>query len=215
MNTILIVDDHVLFREGMRNIVRNWDDYEVIGEAANGQEAVDLSRELLPDIILMDISMPVMDGIQATKVITGEMPTTRVVMLTMSEDEEDLFNAIKNGAHGYVLKDMPSKRLHSELCRMLEGETPLSGLMATKMLDEFGSSSKPNQSSPDYQIPLTEREQQVLELLVEGLTNAEIAERIYLSENTIKKHIKNILEKFHLNNRVKAAVYAVREGLVD
>jgi DNA-binding NarL/FixJ family response regulator len=215
MNTILIVDDHVLFREGMRNIIRHWDDFEVVGEASNGLEALNLSRQLQPDIILMDISMPVMNGICSTKQISSELPSTRIVMLTMSEDEEDLFNAIKYGAQGYVLKDTPSKRLHDELRRMLQGETPLSGLMATKVLEEFGRSNSPNQTPSEYQEPLTERERQVLALLVEGLSNVEIAERVFLSENTIKKHISNILEKFHLNKRIEAAVYAVREGLVD
>ncbi len=215
MNTILIVDDHVLFREGMRNIIRHWDDCEVIGEASNGLEALNLARELLPDIILMDIAMPVMDGINATKQISGELPSVRIVMLTMSEEEDDLFNAIKCGAQGYVLKDTPSKRLHDELRRMLQGETPLSGLMATKALEEFSRSRNQSRTLSDYREPLTEREHQVLELLVAGLTNTEIAEKIYLSENTIKKHLHNILQKLHLNNRVEAAVFAVKEGLVD
>ena len=215
MNSILIVDDHVLFREGMRNIIRQWDDCEVVGEAANGLEAINLSRELLPDIILMDIAMPVMNGIDATRQIASELPSTRIVILTTSEEEEDLFNAIKYGAQGYVLKDTPSKRLHDELRRMMQGEAPLSGLMATKVLKEFGRSSSPNQAPSECQEPLTEREHQILVLLVEGLSNVEIAERVYLSENTVKKHIRNILEKFHSNNRVEAAVYAVRERLVD
>jgi DNA-binding NarL/FixJ family response regulator len=215
MNRILIVDDHVLFREGMRNIINHWDDYEVVGEAANGLEALKLSRELLPDIILMDIAMPVMDGIHTTKRIASELPSIRIIILTMSEEEEDLFNAIKHGAQGYILKDTPSKRLHDELRRMTQGETPLSGLMATKVLKEFGRSSSRTQAPGEYREPLTEREHQILEFLVEGLSNAEIAEKAYLSENTIKKHVRSILEKFHSNNRVGAVVYAIREGLVD
>ncbi len=215
MKTILIVDDHILFREGMRNIISNWDDYKVVGEGSNGLEAVNLARELFPDIILMDISMPIMNGIEATKQIASELPMTYIVILTMSEEREDLFNAIKYGAQGYILKDTPSRRLHNELRKMLQGEAPLSGLMANKMLDEFSHSGSPTPPSPNFQVPLTEREHQVLELVVEGLSNTEIAKRIYLSENTIKKYLKNIMIKLHLNNRVEAAVYAVRQNLVD
>jgi DNA-binding NarL/FixJ family response regulator len=215
MNRILIVDDHVLFREGLRNIIQRWNDFEVVGEASNGLEALSLAKELLPDIILMDIAMPVMDGIESTKQIANELPSICIVMLTTSEEEEDLLNAIKVGAQGYLLKDTPSKRLHDELRRMAQGETPLSGLMATKVLKEFGRSGSSTQSSTVYQEPLTEREHQILELIVDGLSNVEIAERVYLSENTVKKHVHNILEKFHSNNRVEAAVYAVRERLVD
>lgn len=215
MNTILIADDHVLFREGMRNIIHHWEDYEVIGEATNGMEVLNLARELVPDIILMDIAMPVMDGIHATKLIAGELPSIRIIMLTTSEDEEDLLNAFKCGAQGYLLKDTPSKRLHDELRRMTQGETPLSGLMATKVLKEFGHPGSQTQGPSECRESLTEREYQVLKLLVDGLSNLEIAKRVYLSENTVKKHVRNILEKFHSNNRVEAAVYAVRERLVD
>jgi DNA-binding NarL/FixJ family response regulator len=215
MNRILIADDHVLFREGMRSIIDRWNDFEVVGEASNGLEALSLARELLPDIILMDISMPVVNGIQATKQIGDEFPSICIVMLTTSEEEEDLLDAIQVGAQGYLLKDTPSKRLHDELRRMAQGETPLSGIMATKVLKEFSRSGSQTQSSDLDKEALTEREHQILELLVEGLSNAEIAGQVYLSENTVKKHVRNILEKLHSNNRVEAAVYAIREGLVD
>jgi two-component system nitrate/nitrite response regulator NarL len=214
MNSILIADDHVLFREGMQFIIGHWEDFEVCGEASNGAQAIELAHELLPDILLMDVHMPVMDGIEATRRLSRELPSVRIVMLTISEEEEDLFNAIKCGAQGYVLKDTPSKRLHDELRRMLQGESPLSGLMATKVLDEFNRFGGSSQKPYEYQEPLTKREQQVLELLVEGLSNSQIADKICLSENTVKKHLRNVLDKLHLNNRVEAAVYAVREGLV-
>jgi DNA-binding NarL/FixJ family response regulator len=215
MSSILIADDHVLFREGLHGLIGHWEDFEVCGEASNGSEALKMARELLPDIILMDINMPVMDGIEATRRISRELPSIKIVMLTMSAEEDNLFNAIKSGAQGYVLKDTPSKRLHDELRGMLRGEAPLSGLMATKVLEEFNRSTGKSQTTSAFCDPLTEREQQVLELMVTGLSNGEIAEKIYLSENTVKKHIRNILDKLHLNNRVEVAVYAVRRGIVD
>lgn len=213
--SILIVDDHVLFREGLHNIISRWDDFEVVGEARNGLEAVEMARNLLPDIVLMDISMPVMDGLQATRLIARELPSTQVVILTMSEEEENLFRAIQYGARGYVLKDTPSAGLRKKLDGVMRGEAALSGSMATKILNEF-SKPRPRLANleNDNLERLSEREQQVLELVVQGLSNPEIAEKLYLSENTIKKYLHNILEKLHLNNRVEAAIYAVKEGLV-
>lgn len=215
MNTILIADDHVLFREGIRALIGHWDDFKVVGEASNGSQAVEMALELKPDILLMDVHMPVMDGIEATRRLTRELPDIRIVMLTVSEDEDDLFRAIKFGAHGYVLKDTPSKRLHDELRRLLKGETPLSGLMATKMLEEISQPGSPSQAQGEARESLSEREKEVLCLLAEGLSNSQIAERVHLSENTVKKHLRSILEKLHLNNRIEAAVYAVKEGLVS
>jgi DNA-binding NarL/FixJ family response regulator len=213
-STLLIADDHVLFREGLRHIISSWDDFDIVGEAGNGQEAVDLARELLPDIILMDIAMPVMNGLQATRQITRELPGTQVVMLTISEDEENLFTAIQNGARGYVLKDIPSSGLHKKLSAVIRGEAALSRPMATKIINEFGRSRADLDLSAAGNIePLTERERQVLDLVAQGMNNPEIAEKLCLSENTIKKYLHNILEKLHLNNRVEAAIYAVKQGL--
>ena len=137
MTTILLVDDHLLFREGLRGIIEHWDDFEIVGEASNGLEALMSVRKLLPDLVLMDITMPEMDGLEATRRIVREYPSTRVVMLTVSEEQEDLFNAIKVGAQGYVLKDMPSRRLHDLLRGIIRGESALSGAVATKILAEF------------------------------------------------------------------------------
>jgi RNA polymerase sigma factor (sigma-70 family) len=214
MNTILLVDDHVLFREGLFSLMQRWDDFDVVGEASTGEQAVSMCRDLLPDLVLMDVAMPVMNGLEATRQITRELPTTRVVMLTVSEDDESLFEAIKSGAAGYILKDAPSRRLHDQLRGVMRGESPLSGAVATKMLIEFNRQSE-KQAAPDVDEPLTEREQQVLKLVSEGMSNQEIAEALYLSENTVKKHIRNILQKLHLNNRVQAAVFAAREGMIS
>ena len=214
MNSILIADDHILFREGLRSLIGHWTDFVVAGEASNGAEAVEMAHELLPEIVLMDVTMPVMNGIEATRRIARELPSTHIVMLTVAEEPDYLFQALKNGARGYVLKDTPSRRLRDLLRGVLRGETPLSGAVATLMLENFRREESEPAASPEVE-PLTEREQQVLEWVVEGLTNAEIATQLYLSENTVKKYLRNILQKLHLNSRVEAAVYAVREGIVE
>ena len=213
-NTILITDDHILFREGLRNICSHWEDFEVVGEARNGKEAVELAQNLLPDIVLMDITMPEMDGIEATRIISKVCPSVNVVILTVSEEEKNLLEAVKNGAKGYVLKDTPSRRLHAQLRGVINGEAALSGIMAEKILSEFKKPKDFSAREEQFAVePLTEREQQVLKLVVEGLTNLEIGERLIISENTVKKYLHNILSKLQLNNRVEAAVYAIKEGL--
>ena len=215
MNRLLLVDDHVLFREGLQHIIGHWDDFQVIGEASNGKEALELATAALPDLVLMDIHMPVMDGIEAARRMSREIPSTHIVMLTVSEEEENLFEALKAGARGYVLKNTPSRRLHDLLRGVMNGETPFSGIMATKILDEFNKEGAKAAApkAPGIE-PLNERELQVLQLVAAGRTNAEIAEQLGLAENTVKKYFHNILQKLQLNNRVEAAVYAVREGLV-
>jgi DNA-binding NarL/FixJ family response regulator len=216
MNRLLIVDDHVLFREGLVHIIAHWEDFEAIGEASNGQEALAFARESLPDLVLMDINMPVMNGIEATRIMAREIPSTHIVMLTVSEDEENLFEALKAGARGYVLKNTPSRRLHDLLRGVMHGETPFSGIMATKILDEFNRTDTKALLPKSTPIePLNEREQEILKQVAAGRSNAEIAERLGLAENTVKKYFHNILQKLQLNNRVEAAVYAVREGLVN
>ena len=217
MISLLLVDDHLLFREGLQSIISRWDDAEIVGEASNGVEAVHLARELLPDIVLMDISMPVLNGVEATRRITRELPSTRVVILTSSEEEKDLFEAIKGGACGYVLKKVPGRKLHDLLRGVMRGESPIAGVMATKILHEFNRSWETQSPGPVAANiePLTERERQVLQLVAQGLSNKLIGIELDLSENTIKKYLHNIMEKLHLNNRVEAAMYAVREGLVN
>lgn len=216
--TLMITDDHTLFREGLRGIIEKWEDFLIVGEAENGLEAISLAQDLLPDVILMDINMPIMNGLEATQKISREMPSVKIVILTASEEEEDLFDAIKAGACGYVLKDMPARQLHNNLRGVLKGHAFMSGLMAAKMLEEF---SHPDADQPmsggvaDNIDPLTEREQQVLALVAQGMTNREIGLELHLTENTIKKYLHNVMEKLHLNNRVEAALYATKQGSVN
>jgi DNA-binding NarL/FixJ family response regulator len=211
---ILLVDDHVLFRKGLVTLLEAQDNLQVVGEADNGLEGVEQARELLPDIILMDVNMPECDGIEATRRIKQEMPHMHIVMLTVSEEDEDLFQAIKNGAQGYLLKNLEPQELFDRLAGIYEGESPISGVMATKILDEF---KHPQQSAIDEVKPvdaLTPREIEVLEQVVLGKTNKDIATALNITENTVKIHLRNILEKLHVQNRIQAAVHAITEGLV-
>lgn len=206
---VLLVDDHQLFRRGVASLLAGREDIEVVGEANNGAEAVERARELMPDVILMDIKMPELDGLSATKQLKAEMPYVRIMMLTVSETDEDLFEAIKAGASGYLLKNVDPNYLIACVQQVQRGEVPIAPTMAAKILRELTS---PTESS--FQA-LTGRERQVLELLAGGLANKEIAFQLKISENTVKNHLRNILEKLHLQNRVQAALYAVRMGLTD
>jgi len=206
---VLIVDDHQLFRRGVSSLLAGREDIEVVGEANNGAEAVERARELMPDVVLMDIKMPGLDGLAATKQLKAEMPYVRIMMLTVSETDEDLFEAIKAGASGYLLKNVDPDHLVASVLQVQRGEVPIAPTMAAKILRELTTPSEaPIQS-------LTSRERQVLELLASGMANKEIAFTLKISENTVKNHLRNILEKLHLQNRVQAALYAVRMGLAD
>jgi len=212
---VLLVDDHILFRKGIANLLSAQVDMEVVGEAGDGQEALQKARELMPDLILMDIAMPGTSGRHATRVIKEEMPYVKIVMLTVSERDSDLFEAIRCGADGYLLKDLEPDDLY-RLCRgVFLGKAPLSPLMAAKILREFSSLAEARPEAGGSGGRLTQREIEVLELVVEGKTNKEVAETLCLAENTVKNHLRNILAKLHLKNRAQAAAYAVREGLVD
>jgi DNA-binding NarL/FixJ family response regulator len=214
---ILIADDHALFREGLHQLIEHWDDFQVIGEAENGQEALDLCRKLAPDVVLMDVHMPVLGGVEATQHIHQELPAVRVVMLTMSVDEQDLFEAIKAGAQGYVLKDVHARQLHNALRGVIQGDATLSGPVAARVLAEFSQMKKPAQESlpsEEKLEALSERELVVLQYVADGLSNAEIGEKLFLSEQTIKKELSSIMQKLHLNNRVQVAAHALRKGLV-
>lgn len=212
---ILLVDDHVLFRKGVAALLAMNPDIQVIGEAGDGLEAIAAARELLPDVILMDISMPRCNGLEATRTLKREMPHLRIVILTVSDDDQHLFEAIKSGAQGYLLKNLEPYQLHDLLESISRGEAPLSGAIAAKILKEFTQPSAASEQETPLVEELTGREVEILQQVVDGLTNKEIAAALVISENTVKIHLRNILEKLHLQNRIQAAVYAVRQGLVD
>ncbi len=209
--TVLLVDDHTLFREGLAGLLRRKRDLEVVGSASNGEEGLKLARELMPDLILMDVNMADMSGLEATRRIKAEMPDTCVVMVTMSEDDRDLFEAIKSGAQGYILKNTAPADLFKFIDGVFAGETPISGLMATKMLREFNRPSENRRADEPPTEELTERERQVLERVAEGMSNEAIAAVLSISQNTVKKHYRNIMAKLHLQNRVQAALYGIRQ----
>lgn len=209
---VLLADDHALFRAGISSLLRAWGQ-EVVGEAANGIEALALSRKLRPDLVLMDISMPDCNGLQATRLIKAELPDTRIVIVTVSDDDANLFEAIKSGAEGYLLKDASGDELRRTLEAVVSGEPALSSGLATKILGEFVRLTQegPKESSD----ALTPREQEVLQLVTQGATNTEVAAKLHLSRHTVNFHVKNILHKLHLKNRTQAVAYAVRTGLVS
>ena len=215
MLKILLVDDHALFRKGLVALLNEQSNIKVIGEANNGLDAIQEAEILKPDLILMDIHMPKCDGLEATRKIKKNLPDTKIVMLTASEEDQNLFEAMKIGAQGYLLKDLELHQLLDLLETISKGEAILSSSMATKIFKEFSRSGQETQNNSEYVEELTEREKTILTHVAEGLMNKEIADLLDISENTVKIHLRNILEKLHLRNRIQAAVYAVRQGLVD
>ncbi|MFQ5883237.1 MAG: response regulator [Candidatus Methylomirabilales bacterium] len=215
MDTVrtLLVDDHALFRDGLASLMADHADFEVVGEAGGGEEALEKARKLEPDLILMDIYMPGGDGLTATRRIKEEMPSIKIVVLTISEEDDKLFEAIKSGAQGYLLKKTRAQQFIEMLRGVSRGEAPISHSMAAKILAEFARQApRDSQSAPGVQ--LSPREGDVLELLTRGATNKEIASALGISENTVKNRLKSILEKLHLENRVQAVAYALEKGLV-
>jgi DNA-binding NarL/FixJ family response regulator len=207
---VLLADDHALFRDGIASLLQAWG-HEVIGLASNGAEAVELAGRLIPDLVLMDVRMPGMSGLAATARIHEARPGIPIVMLTVSEDEDDLFAAVKAGAQGYLLKNVEASEFRSLLEAVGRGEPALSPVTAARIIDELLHPSGAGDTSPDR---LTERELEVLRLVTAGLRNKEIAAELGISENTVKFHLRNILGKLHAESRTELAARAVREGLI-
>jgi len=209
---ILLVDDHTLFRKGLANLLRVEPDFEVVGEAADGLEAIAQAPVLQPDVILMDVRMPRVSGLEATRQILGVLPQTKILMLSMSEDEEGVFEAVKNGAQGYLLKTADPEELFEALRGIVRGEAPLSGSLAVKLLREFARlAHEPAVPAPPRTV-LSQREKEVLAHIADGKSNKEIATALAVAENTVKNCVKTVLEKLHLGNRVQAAVFAISHG---
>jgi DNA-binding NarL/FixJ family response regulator len=206
---VVLADDHALVRDGIASLLAAWG-HEVVGQAADGDRAVALADELEPDVILMDVRMPGSSGLDATRRIARDHPAIAIVMLTVSEDEDDLFEAIKSGARGYLLKNLEARELRSMLESIARGDAAISPATAFRIIREF---AHPTPEAAGIQTPLTARELDVLELVTAGLRNKEIAARLGISENTAKFHLRNILEKLHAESRTELATRALREGL--
>lgn len=210
---VLLADDHDLFRQGVRRLLEGAADVEVIGEARTGEEAVRLVEDLIPDIVLLDITMPGLSGIDAARLIKTASPRTGLIMLTVHADEEFLFEAIKAGAMGYLLKDASPDELVRAIRLIYGGEGLLAPSMAAKVMREFARTRDAKELAGVLN-PLTQREIEILQHVAEGLANKEIAHKLSISERTVKNHLSNIMEKLHVNSRTQAAVYALRSGLV-
>lgn len=212
---VLLADDHALFRAGIASLLGAWG-MEIVGQASNGLEAIELTRRLGPELVLMDIGMAPVNGLEATSVIKTEHPEVKVMIVTVSEDDHDLFEAIKSGAEGYILKGMSEDELGWTLERIASGEPALSPGLAARILDEFARMAREGTGKAvGSETGLTDREREVLRLVADGATNREIGSTLSISENTVSFHMKNILAKLHLKNRAQAAAFAIRTGLAN
>jgi two-component system NarL family response regulator len=215
----MIVDDHALFRRGLEMVLNSEPDIELVSEASDGAEAVEKAGETLPDVVLMDIRMPRSSGIEACRALKDVVPSAKIVMLTISDEEADLFEAIRAGASGYLLKDIPLDEVADTVRAVDGGQSLINPSMAGKLLTEFAILARREAASePPQQVPapkLTDREMQVLKLIARGMNNRDIAKELFISENTVKNHVRNILEKLQIHSRMEAVMVAVREKLIE
>ena len=214
MIRVLVVDDQELFRRGLTMLLGVETDISIVGEASDGATAAALAAATAPDVVLMDVRMPKLSGIEAITAVRDAAPEARIVMLTVSDEEADLYEAIKRGASGYLLKHASTDELAQAVRVVADGQSLISPSMAMKLLDEFKQMSRTDRSQPATP-RLTERELEVLRLVAQGLNNREIAKQLFISENTVKNHVRNILEKLQLHSRMEAVMYAVRERLFE
>jgi two-component system NarL family response regulator len=215
---VLIADDHALFRRGLNMVLESEEGIEVVAEAEDGEDAIAKSEEFAPDVVLMDVRMPRVSGIEATRAIRDTLPSAKILMLTVSDEEEDLFEAIRAGASGYLLKDIPLDEVADVVRAVHGGQSLINPSMAAKLLTEFAALAKRDESERAEQVPapkLTDREIQVLQLVARGMNNRDIAKELFISENTVKNHIRNILEKLQIHSRMEAVMIAVREKLIE
>ena len=211
---MLVVDDHALFRDGLVRALKAEGDLEVVGESPDGLDAIERASALQPDVILMDVRMPGASGIEATRRIRAAQPAVKIVMLTVSDEEEDLFASIRAGASGYLLKEASSEEIAGAVRAATAGQSVISPPMAARLVNEFNVLTGRLEAEHDGR-RLTDRELEVLRLIARGMSNKDIASELVIAENTVRNHVRNILEKLQVRSRVEAAMYAVREKLVD
>jgi DNA-binding NarL/FixJ family response regulator len=210
---VLVVDDHDLFRTGLRNLLEE-EGVNVVGEAENGENAIRLASDLTPDVVIMDLNMPGVGGVETTRRLSSLAPLSRVVVLTISADDDDVMNAVMAGACGYLLKDSSIQELIAGIRAASEGESLISPQIAAKVLQRLRAQSKDVDAAETIRAELSDRELEVLKLIANGKDNAQIARELFISPKTVKNHISNILMKLQIENRIQAAVYAVRSGIV-